>query len=182
MPETGTYNDALVKKVYEVAGKGEPPAGHLWVRQEFSRVFDAPVSFKDPDKPLGTYVYTAMKFAPGDTSTKWMVIAVTEAESNPLDRIEVPDDIRQNISERLTPGSSLIIADMAIGTSGLKKGADFLVWSKDIPKPKAENASLSSDDASDTPRPKKRYRSTARRYYSDPLQRQQQFWFGRGPW
>ena len=40
MRETGAINDELVKKVYEVAGKGEPPAGHLYVRQEFDDVFD----------------------------------------------------------------------------------------------------------------------------------------------
>ncbi len=41
MPETGAFTDALVKKVYEVSGKGEPPVGHIFVRQEFGRVFDA---------------------------------------------------------------------------------------------------------------------------------------------
>ena len=53
MPATGALNDDLVKKIYEVAGRGEPPAGHLYVRQEFGRVFDAAVSFKDPETPLG---------------------------------------------------------------------------------------------------------------------------------
>ena len=76
MPETGAFTDELVKKVYAVAGKGEPPAGHLFVRQEFGRVFDAPVTFKDPETPLGTHLFTAMKFAPGDTSTRWMAISL----------------------------------------------------------------------------------------------------------
>jgi peptidoglycan hydrolase-like protein with peptidoglycan-binding domain len=179
MPETGSFNDELVKKVYEVAGKGEPPAGHLWVRQEFGRVFDAPVFFKNPDEPLGTYVYTALKFAPGETSTKWMAIAVQEAPTNPLDRIEISDDLRQKISERLTPGSSLIIADTAINTAGLTKGADFLVWAKDLPKSNVTAASFTTEEVK--PRAKKRYRTTVRRYeQQSPLQRQQ-LWF-RGPW
>ena len=76
MPETGAFNDELVKKVYEVAGKGEPPVGHLFVRQEFGRVFDGPVTFKDPETPLGTHLFTALKFAPGDTKTRWMAISV----------------------------------------------------------------------------------------------------------
>jgi peptidoglycan hydrolase-like protein with peptidoglycan-binding domain len=180
MPETGSFNDELVKKVYEVAGKGEPPVGHLWVRQEFGRVFDAPVSFKNPDEPLGTYVYTAMKFAPGATSTKWMAVAVQEAPTNPLDRIEIPDDLRQKISERLTPGSSLIIADTAINTAGLTKGADFLVWAKDLPSANVAAASYTNDE--DKPKAKKRYRNTARRDLQSPFPRQQQLWFGRGPW
>ena len=37
MPETGTFNEELVKKVFEVAGKDEPPAGHLFVRQDVRR-------------------------------------------------------------------------------------------------------------------------------------------------
>ncbi|HEY8276719.1 MAG TPA: L,D-transpeptidase family protein [Methyloceanibacter sp.] len=179
MPATGSFNDELVKKVYEVAGKGEPPAGHIWVRQEFGRVFDAPVSFKNPDEPLGTYVYTALKFAPGETSTKWMAIAVQEAPTNPLDRIEISDDIRQRISERLTPGSSLIIADIAINTAGLTKGADFLVWAKDLPSSNVTAASFTAEEAK--PRVKKRYRNTVRRYEPMPFQRQQ-LWFGRRAW
>jgi peptidoglycan hydrolase-like protein with peptidoglycan-binding domain len=179
MPATGSFNDELVKKVYEVAGKGEPPAGHIWVRQEFGRVFDAPVSFKNPDEPLGTYVYTALKFAPGETSTKWMAIAVQEAPTNPLDRIEISDDIRQRISERLTPGSSLIIADIAINTAGLTKGADFLVWAKDLPSSNVTAASFTAEEAK--PRVKKRYRNTVRRYEPMPFQRQQ-LWFGRRTW
>jgi len=179
MPETGTFNDALVQKVYEVAGKGEPPIGHLWVRQEFGRVFDAAVSFKNPDEPLGTYVYTALKFAPGETSTRWIAIAVQEAPTNPLDRLEIPDDVRQTISERLTPGSSLIIADTAINTAGLTKGADFLVWAKDLPTSNVTAASFTTEEAK--PRVKKRYRNTARRYEPIPYQRQQPL-FARGPW
>ena len=33
MPETGAFTPDLAKKVYEVAGREEPPVGH--VRQEF---------------------------------------------------------------------------------------------------------------------------------------------------
>ncbi len=108
MPESGAFTDDLVKKVYEVAGKGEPPVGHIFVRQEFSRVFDAPVGLTNPDEPLGTHVYTAMKFAPGDTKARWMAVTVQGGSpEEALDRIQIPDDIRQRISERLTPGIDL---------------------------------------------------------------------------
>jgi hypothetical protein len=39
-------------------------------------VLDTPISFKDPDRPLGTNVYIALKFMPGDTKTQWMAITV----------------------------------------------------------------------------------------------------------
>ncbi len=156
---TGAFNDELVTKVYQVAGKGEPPAGHLYVRQDLARVFDAPVSFKDIETPLGTHIFTAMKFAPGDTSTKWMAMSLQGDDSAAaLDRLDIPNDIRQKICERLTPGSSLIIADTAINTATLPKGADFLVWANDR---SAKTTSVSTDgDASDSqPKKKKKYRT-----------------------
>ena len=155
MPETGAFNDELVNKVYAVSGKGAPPAGHLWVRQEFGRVFDVPVSFKDPETPLGTHIFTALKFAPGETSTRWMAMSLQGDDSaTALDRLEIPNDLRQNISERLTPGSSLIIGDTAINSAALTKGADFLVWAKDMPA-KITAASIDGDMSRPKPRKKK---------------------------
>ena len=108
MRETGAFNDELVKKVYEVAGKGEPPAGHLYVRQDLDDVFDTAVSFRNAEEPLGTHVYVALNFAPGDTKINWVTLDVQDGAgaASPLDRLEIPDDVRQKISERLTPGST----------------------------------------------------------------------------
>jgi peptidoglycan hydrolase-like protein with peptidoglycan-binding domain len=164
LPETGAFTDELVAKVYAVAGKGEPPAGHLFVRQEFGSVFDAPVSFKDPETPLGTHLFTAMNFAPGDTKTQWMAISLQgDAAGGALDRLEIPNGLRQKISERLTPGSSLIIGDTAINSATLPKGADFLVWAKDTPS-KITSASV-NDGASE--RPKRKKPRTVRRRSND---------------
>jgi peptidoglycan hydrolase-like protein with peptidoglycan-binding domain len=160
MAPTGAFNDELVAKVYQVAGKGVPPEGHLFVRQEFGQVFDAPVSFKDPETPLGTHVFIAMKFNPGDTSTQWMTMSVQgDDAAAALDRLEIPNDLRRKISERLTPGSSLIIADLAINTAGLKKGNDFVVWAKDMPA-KVTEASLETSVSSP---PRKKIRRTIER-------------------
>jgi peptidoglycan hydrolase-like protein with peptidoglycan-binding domain len=145
LPPTGSFTDELVTKVYEIAGKDEPPIGHLFVRQEFGRLFDAPVSFSNPEEPLGTHLFTALKFVPGETKTQWMAVSLQgDDPAAALNRLEIPDDIRQKISERLTPGSSLIIGDTAIHTAALPKGADFVVWAKETPanaeKPKTEAA------------------------------------------
>lgn len=163
MPETGAFTDELVTRVYKIARKGQPPDGHLFVRQEFGRVFDAPVSFRDPEKPLGTHLFTAMDFAPGDTKTAWMAISVQGDDSaEALDRLEIPDDLRQKISERLTPGSSLIVGDTAINSANLAKGADFLVWAKDTP---AKITAASVDGDQPTPK-KKKYRNVRRNNYN----------------
>jgi peptidoglycan hydrolase-like protein with peptidoglycan-binding domain len=150
MPESGAFTDDLVKKVYEVAGKGEPPVGHIFVRQEFSRVFDAPVGLTNPDEPLGTHVYTVMNFAPGATKARWMAVTVQGGSpEEALDRIQIPDDIRQRISERLTPGSTLIIGDTSINSATLPKGGDFVVLAKySSPKTAANSASSGGDDQS----------------------------------
>jgi hypothetical protein len=161
MPETGAFTDELVTRVYAIARKGEPPVGHLFVRQEFGRVFDAPVSFRDPETPLGTHLFTAMNFAPGETKTRWMAISLQGDDATAvLDRIEIPNDLRQKISERLTPGSSLIIGDTAINSASLPKGADFLVWAKDTP---AKITTVSVDGDNSIAKPRKKKSRTVRR-------------------
>lgn len=155
LPETGAVSEELISKVYEVAGKGQPPVGHLFVRQEFGKLFDAPVNFKDPETPLGTHLFTAMKFEPGATKTRWMSVSLQGDPAAALDRIEIPKDVRQKISERLTPGSSFIIGDVAINSGGLPKGADFVVWAKDAPA-KITAASIDGDISQPKPRKKKR--------------------------
>ena len=179
MPETGAFNDELVTKVYEVAGKEEPPAGHLFVRQEFGKVFDAPVSFRDPETPLGTHLFTAMKFEPGDTKTRWMAVSVQNDDpAAALDRLEVSVELRQKISERLTPGSSLIIGDIAINSASLPKGADFLVWAKDTPA-KITTTSMNGDIS--RPKPRKKKPKVVRRPANNFTFTQPRN-FGRSPW
>ena len=130
MPVTGAFTDDVVKKIFAVAGKEEPAEGQLFVRQKFASVFSMPVSFTNPDKPLGTHLFTIMNFEPGATQADWTAISLNDKETaeSVLNRIEIPADVRQKISERLTPGSSLIVADTAINSAALPKGADFLVW------------------------------------------------------
>ncbi len=164
MPETGAFTDDLVKKVYEVAGKGEPPVGHIFVRQEYTRVFDAPVEIVNPEEPLGTHVYTVLNFAPGDTKARWMAVTVqggTPEEA--LDRVKIPDEVRQRISERLTPGSTLIIGDTSLNSATLPKGGDFVVLAK-YSSPKTVSAD-SAGDSGDQPVKKKR--RVVRRNYFD---------------
>ncbi|ODS01147.1 hypothetical protein AUC68_12280 [Methyloceanibacter methanicus] len=157
MPVTGAFTDDVFKKVYEVAGKEEPAEGQLFVRQKFASVFSTPVSFSDPDKPLGTHLFTIMQFEPGATQANWTAISLNDKETaeSVLDRIEIPADVRQRISERLTPGSSLIVADTAINSAALPKGADFLVWDT--------TRAAKVQRASTSPRRAVRKRSTQRR-------------------
>ena len=172
MTENGVVNEDLVKKVYEVAGKGEPPAGHLYVRQDYDDVFDLPVSFRNPEEPLGTHVYIALNFAPGDTKIRWVTLDVTDGAGPavPLDRLEIPEDVRQKISERLTPGSTFIVADTSINSAGLPKGGDFVVLARST----GAKISMTDEEPVARPKPRRRVNSYARRNYYDP--------WGAPPW
>ena len=173
MPQTGAFTGDVEKKIYAAAGKEEPPQGHLFVRQKFASVLDVPVSFRNPDEPLGTHVFTVMHFEQGATKAQWMGINLKDGEDSTavLDRIEIPDELRRNLSERLTPGSSMIVADTAINSATLPKGADFLVWDSSKPA-KVERASVS-------PAPVKKRRATTRRRVAPTYTRRTE---RRNPW
>lgn len=164
LSQDGKLTDDLVVKVYAAAGKTEPPKGHLLVRQDYRRVFDLPIAFRKPFEPLGTHVFTAMKFVPGDTKAQWMTISLEGG--NPaaaLDRIEIPDNARRQIAERLTPGSTLIVGDRSIDSAILPEGDDFIVLTKDTPELVAERPKVKAKQASAARVAKKPQRS-ARRY------------------
>ena len=61
-----------------------------------------------------------------------------------LDRIEISSEVRQKISERLTPGSSLIIAEKSKNSAILPKGGDFLIAVQEKPSTEAENSKSKS--------------------------------------
>ena len=105
LPVTGAFTDELVSQVYRAAGKTEPPEGHLFVRQGFKRVFDLPISFRDPAVSLGTHVFTVVKRGGGEAKPEWMAVSLEGGDAaSVLDRIDIPDDVRRSIAPRLTPG------------------------------------------------------------------------------
>ena len=125
---TGAFTDELASQVYRAAGKTEPPEGHLFVRQGFKRVFDLPISFRDPAVPLGTHVFSVVKRGGGEAKPEWMAVSLEGGDAaSVLDRIDIPYDVRRSIAPRLTPGSTLIVADKSDYSAILPEGDDFLV-------------------------------------------------------
>ncbi|MGB6701571.1 pentapeptide repeat-containing protein [Methyloceanibacter sp.] len=134
LPENSALNDELLDKIYEAAGRPTPPEGHLFVRQGFSRVFDVPIAFRNPNEPLGTHFYAALPFAPGASKARWVAFSWDGGDAaKALERLDIPDDVRREISQRLTPGSSLIVADTSVDSAILAEGDDFLVWAIEEP-------------------------------------------------
>jgi lipoprotein-anchoring transpeptidase ErfK/SrfK len=127
--------------------------GKLFVRKGFDPVFDVPVTFEG-DQPLGTHVYTAVALN-DDNTFRWHVMSmpggatlVKKAEkgkekgkkvevvtgpaataTQALERVNVPPEVIERISELMSAGASLIISDKGIsGETG--KGTDFIVLTR----------------------------------------------------
>jgi hypothetical protein len=130
--------------------------GKLLVRQAFTPLFDAPVKIQNPDEPLGTHVFTAMASHNEGAAIRWTVVSISEefphtaaapkshkepmkriiATAPPMpttdkanaafNRIEIPNDVFERISELLTPGSSLILSDHGLSDE-TGNDTDFIV-------------------------------------------------------
>ncbi|MGI9382627.1 MAG: L,D-transpeptidase family protein [Methyloligellaceae bacterium] len=130
LPASGAFSDSLVDALHKAAGDREIIVGHIYVRQDFEALFDAPLRLREPDRPLGTHIYTAMHFEEGATDVDWLALT-PDGNSNTtareaLDRFEIPEAIRKRISMLLTPGSSLIITDNGISRE-TTRGTDFVI-------------------------------------------------------
>jgi lipoprotein-anchoring transpeptidase ErfK/SrfK len=56
--------------------------GRIFIRQDWKEVFEAPVTFRDPDRPLGTHLYIAVEAAPDGSSMRWTAMTVPESSSD----------------------------------------------------------------------------------------------------
>ncbi|WP_291559089.1 L,D-transpeptidase family protein [Bradyrhizobium sp.] len=113
----------------------------LYVRQGFEPVLDVPVTILDPDRPIGTHIFTAMERTGGEAGLRWSVVSLQAGRSHgsvseqqgpgpasarsALDRIVIPQDALDRIAA-ITPRSSLIVTDEAL-SSETGKGTDFVV-------------------------------------------------------
>lgn len=129
----------------------------LYVRQGFTPLFDAPVTFKDPDLAVGTHLFTALGPDGSGVDLRWNALTMPErsgaSEREPvrrgkratvaapavtpvaiapitaLARVEIPAETMRRLSERVWTGASLIISDHGMSTeTGL--GTDFVVLTR----------------------------------------------------
>jgi hypothetical protein len=116
-------------------------------------VYEAPVTFKDPDRPLGTHLFIAVDAQPDGSSMRWTAMSVPssvsgdsstrkrakdkteeppavtlppETAAGALDRIELPPGARERISELLWVGGSIIVSDNA-RSGEMSEYSDFIV-------------------------------------------------------
>lgn len=155
-------SEAAAELVQDIVRRAEPLSifisrteGRLFVRQGFKPVFDAPVTVKDPGRPLGTHTFLATEPASGEAGLRWIALSVpTGAGPEPrsatspgrparrepvaahathrvtaaaaLGRIEIAPDVAQRLAERLWVGASLVVSDYSV-SSETGEYTDFIV-------------------------------------------------------
>jgi hypothetical protein len=77
----------------------------------FDATIEVPVTIRDPDKRIGTHVFTAM--APNDGGLRWSAVTIDGGEDakGALDRITIPQEVLARIAPTALPRSSIIISD-----------------------------------------------------------------------
>jgi lipoprotein-anchoring transpeptidase ErfK/SrfK len=83
----------------------------LYVRRGFEAILEAPLTIRNPDKPIGTHVFTAVARAEG--GLRWTAVTIDSGDNAQaaLDRISIPQDVLDRIAPTAWPKSSLIISD-----------------------------------------------------------------------
>ncbi|MBO3759847.1 L,D-transpeptidase family protein [Ciceribacter sp. L1K22] len=153
LPAAGDIlSDEFIDSIYAAAGKGKPPTGQILVRQKFKPLFEAPISIDDPGKPLGTHFLEATHVNRFSGKADWHGVTLDnhlapatrerleiDADAAPdslqgaLDRVTIPDDIRQKIAHLLDEGTSITISDVS-DTRETGLGTDFITITRATPR------------------------------------------------
>ncbi|MGA8956499.1 MAG: L,D-transpeptidase, partial [Pseudolabrys sp.] len=77
----------------------------------FDTTIEAPVTIRNPEKRIGTHVFTAM--ARKDAGLRWTVVTIDDADDakDALDRITIPQDVLDRIGPTASPRSSIVVSD-----------------------------------------------------------------------
>jgi L,D-transpeptidase catalytic domain len=77
----------------------------------FDFSIEVPVTIRNPEKPIGTHVFTAM--ARTDAGLRWTAVTIDDADDakGALDRITIPQDVVDRIGPTALPRSSIVVSD-----------------------------------------------------------------------
>ena len=77
----------------------------------FDATIEVPVTIRNPEKPIGTHVFTAV--ARNDTSLRWTAVTIDNGDDAKaaLDRITIPQEVLDRIAPTALPRSSIVISD-----------------------------------------------------------------------
>jgi hypothetical protein len=94
---------------------------------------ELPVTIKNPDKPIGTHIFTAV--ARTDGGLRWTEVTIDNGDSakDALDRITFPQEVLDRIAATALPGSSITISDEPL-SSETNYRTEFVVVLNNQPK------------------------------------------------
>jgi hypothetical protein len=77
----------------------------------FDSTIEVPVTIRDPGRPIGTHIFTAV--AKGDAGLRWTAVTIDDGDDakDALDRITFPQDVIDRIAPTALPRSSIVISD-----------------------------------------------------------------------
>ncbi len=96
--------------------------GKLYVRRDthepvpdggerFDATLEVPITIQDPDRPIGTHVFTAVARTGG--GLRWTAVTIDNGgdAKDALDRITFPQQVLDRVAPTAVPGSSIIVSD-----------------------------------------------------------------------
>ena len=77
----------------------------------FDATIEVSVTIRNPEKPIGTHVFTAM--ARNDAGLRWTAVTIDNGDDakDALDRITIPQDVLDRIAPTALPRSSIVVSD-----------------------------------------------------------------------
>jgi hypothetical protein len=110
----------------------------------YDTTIELPVTIKDPDKPIGTHIFTVV--ARTDAGLRWTKVTIDNGDDaeDALDRITLPQEILDRIAPTAMPRSSIIISDEPL-SSETNYRTEFVVVLNDQPQGGFANRARSPD-------------------------------------
>src|SRR4051812_31898915 len=106
------YISRATQKLYvrRPTPKPAPDAGGI----VFDATIEVPVKIRDPERPLGTHVFTAV--ARNGAGLRWTAVTIDHGDDakSALDRITIPQEVLDRVAPTAVPRSSIIISDEAL--------------------------------------------------------------------
>ena len=77
----------------------------------FDSTIEVPITIRNPEKRIGTHVFTAM--AKAGSGLRWTAVTIDNADEakDALDRITIPQEVLDRIAPTALPRSSIVISD-----------------------------------------------------------------------
>ena len=142
--------DTSPKRTGQIAVLISGKDGKLYVRQNFSPLFETDITIKPSDRPLGTHIFTARVDKDEAKSIRWTAVSLPAvphraaasrkqaatadvpplpgSAAEALDRITIPEDAMAQIAEAIATGGSIIVSDQSIKAGGeTGQGTEFVV-------------------------------------------------------